>query len=166
MIENFQLARIENDALCFMSIGIYSFIRFIKTDHIKDFFFFSFFFLLMLLTKLIYIFVFYLLIILIFYFKKKEIFNKIKKSHLILTIFTMNLILFFLLYGIQLVLNKVYFISIFFSLATYGLATSILIYLFFILDKNLKKIFISILFSLIILISVMYFTNSNFSHIY
>ena len=166
MIENFQLARIENDALCFMSIGIYSFIRFIKTDHIKDFFFFSFFFLLMLLTKLIYIFVFYLLIILIFYFKKKEIFNKIKKSHLILTIFTMNLILFFLLYGIQLVLNKVYFISIFFSLATYGLATSILIYLFFILDKNLKKLFISILFSLIILISVMYFTNSNFSHIY
>ena len=166
MIENFQLARIENDALCFMSIGIYSFIRFVKTDRIQDFFFFLFFILLMLLTKLLYVFIFYLLIILIFYFKKIEILKKLNKTHLITSILTVNTILFFLLYGLQLVLNKLYFVSIFFSIATYGFVMSVLLYLFFILDKNLKKIFICIVFTIIILISAMYFTNSNFSHVY
>lgn len=166
MIENFQLARIENDALCFMSVGIYSLIRFVKTDRIQYFFFFSFFFILMLLTKLIYVFVFYFLIILIFYFKKIEILKKINKTHLIISIATINTILFFLLYGLQLLLNKLYFISIFFSIATYGFAISVLLYLFFILEKNLKKIIICTALSLIILILVMYFTNSNFSHIY
>ena len=166
MIENFQLARIENDALFFLSIGTYFYIRFIKTNSLINFFLFNIFFLLMLLTKILYVFTIYLLIIILFYFKKEKILNYLDKLNLFSTLVLINVFLFFSLYGIQIFLNKLYFISIIFSLATYGLVASSLIYFFFILKIDLKKLFLCLSCSLIAIIFLFYLTNSNFSHLY
>ncbi len=166
MIENFQLSRIENDALFFLSVGVYFFIRFIKTNSLKNFFLFNIFFLLMLLTKVLYVFTVYLLIIILYFFKKEKILNYFNKLNFFSALILINIFLFFSLYGIQIFLNKFYFISIIFSLVTYGLVISSLIYSFLILKIDLKKLFLCSLCSLIAIIFLFYLTNSNFSHLY
>lgn len=165
IIENFQLPRIENDALCFMALSIFFFIRFIKTNNYFFFTIFLFSIVFMLFTKVLFVFLLFILPSLLLFFKSKKLvilFN-LKKFLFYLLIF--NLILGIFLFLIQYILNQINFISIVFSLFTYGLVFPLLFYFFLILKYDVKKIFFIIFTFLIIFISVLIYTNSNLAHI-
>ena len=166
MIENFQLARIENDALCFMSLSLFFFIKFIKKNYQSYFFSFIIFFTLMMFTKVIYIFFLYLLPLLVLIYKKNSIIGYFNFKSFFFYYLLINIPLVIFLYIVQYSIDRIYIVSIIFSLATYGLVIPLLVYFFSLIKFNLKKLFLISFLSILPVVLILIITNSNFSHGY